>query len=81
MELEPLELPKGVTGIGPRITPDTVLQSVATALHLTTQPIIGQTAPKNELKNNPGVFLNPEQPLIEVKYIITCYLHFTCMYN
>jgi hypothetical protein len=65
IELETLDLPKGVSGVGPGIAPDTVLQSVATALHLTNQPILGQTGPKNGLDTNPGVFLNPEQPLME----------------
>ena len=66
IELEVLDLPKGVSGIGPRVQPDTVLQSVATALHLTNAPILGQTGPKTGLETNPGVFLNPEQPLMEV---------------
>jgi len=64
IELSALELPKGVAGVGPGIAPDTVLQSVATALHLTSAPILGQSAPKNGLQTNPGAYLNPDQPLI-----------------
>jgi methyl-CpG-binding domain protein 2 len=63
-ELVALDLPQGVSAVGPRITADTVLQSVATALHVTSQPVVGQTGSKVYLENNPGVFLNPEQPLI-----------------
>jgi len=65
IELEALDLPSGVHGVGPRIAPDTVLQSVATALHLTSLPILGQTGNQANLEKNPGVFLNPDQPLIQ----------------
>lgn len=44
---------------------ETILQSVATALHVSVQPVIGQTGPKSALDKNPGVFLNPEQPLVQ----------------
>jgi len=64
-ELESLELPKGVEAMGPHVANDTVLQSVATALHLNGQPITGQTANRTNLDSNPGVFVNPEQPLIQ----------------
>jgi len=66
-ELENLSLPKGVEGVGPNVGADTVLQSVATALHATNQPITGQTSSKDSLKSNPGVYINPEQPLIQVR--------------
>jgi len=65
VDIDDLDLPKGVQAVGPRINPDTVLQSVATALHTTGQPIVGQTGNKNNLDTNPGVYLNPEQPLIQ----------------
>jgi methyl-CpG-binding domain protein 2 len=65
-ELESLELPRGVEAVGPHLAPDTVLQSVATALHLNGQPITGQTGNRLNLETNPGVYLNPEQPLIQV---------------
>ena len=64
--LTPVDLPHGITAVGPRISADTVLHSVATALHVTTQPIVGQTANRSILDSNPGVYVNPEQPLIHV---------------
>ncbi|XP_076039831.1 methyl-CpG-binding domain protein 2 isoform X2 [Oratosquilla oratoria] len=59
-----VELPSALKAIGPSIADDTVLQSLATALHLVNGPIVGQTGPKQSLKDNPAVFLNPEQPLV-----------------
>jgi len=64
-EIESLTLPKGVEPMGPHLTTDTVLQSVATALHVNGQPITGQTSNRVNLDNNPGVYVNPEQPLIQ----------------
>ena len=43
-------------------------QSLATALHVLNGPITGQTGPKQSLDKNPGVFINPEQPLVAVIY-------------
>lgn len=63
--LDVLDLPKGVEPVGPNINADTVLQSVATALHCNGQPITGQTMPRPNLETNPGVYINPEQPLIQ----------------
>lgn len=57
-------LPKYVKPLGPFNTDATIIQSLATALHVSSQPIIGQNGPKLEILENPGVFLNPEQPLI-----------------
>lgn len=65
MPLDHLDLPKGVEPVGPNIRPDTVLQSVATALHCNGQPITGQTMPRPNLETNPGVYINPDQPLIQ----------------
>lgn len=55
--------------MGPHVTEDTILQSVATALYVSTQPVTGQTGPKLALEKNPGVFLNPEQPLVQAVQI------------
>lgn len=63
--LDNLELPRGVEPVGPNIHVDTVLQSVATALHVNGQPITGQTMPRPNLDTNPGVYINPDQPLIQ----------------
>uniref|UniRef100_A0A1B6BY16 MBD domain-containing protein n=1 Tax=Clastoptera arizonana TaxID=38151 RepID=A0A1B6BY16_9HEMI len=64
-ELRAMELPKGLKAVGPHVTEETLLQSVATALHVSNQPITGQTGSKSSLDKNPGVFINPEQPLVQ----------------
>ncbi|XP_068622580.1 methyl-CpG-binding domain protein 2 isoform X2 [Battus philenor] len=57
-------LPKYIKPLGPFTTDATTIQSLATALHVSSQPITGQTGSKQTILENPGVFLNPEQPLI-----------------
>ncbi|CAG9861277.1 unnamed protein product [Phyllotreta striolata] len=63
-EFEAMELPKGLKPVGPNVTEDTIIQSVATALHVSSQPVTGQTSTKSLLEKNPGVFLDPKQPLV-----------------
>lgn len=64
-EFGPIELPRGFKPIGPNVNNNTLLQSVATALHVNnSQAISGQTGSKSGLSANAGVFLNPEQPLM-----------------
>ncbi|XP_026481831.1 methyl-CpG-binding domain protein 2-like isoform X1 [Ctenocephalides felis] len=63
--LGPVELPKGLKAVGPHVSESTLLQSLATALHVSGQPVTGQTGSKSALGTNPGVFLNPEQPLVQ----------------
>ena len=65
-EFSSMDLPKSLKPVGPYVTEETLLQSVATALHVSTKPVTGQTGSKNSLERNPGVFLNPEQPLMQV---------------
>ncbi|XP_032668400.1 methyl-CpG-binding domain protein 3 isoform X2 [Odontomachus brunneus] len=64
-EFDAMDLPKNLKPVGPNITEETLLQSVATALHVSTNAVTGQTGPKAALEKNPGVFLNPEQPLVQ----------------
>ncbi|XP_011262114.1 methyl-CpG-binding domain protein 2 isoform X2 [Camponotus floridanus] len=64
-EFDGMDLPKNLKPVGPYITEETLLQSVATALHVSTQPVTGQTGSKTALEKNPGVFLNPDQPLVQ----------------
>lgn len=64
MALSAIELPKGLKPCGPNVNEETLLQSIATALHVCTQSVTGQTASKTCLTSNCGVFLNPEQPLM-----------------
>ncbi|KAG8041909.1 hypothetical protein G9C98_007213 [Cotesia typhae] len=64
-EFNGMDLPKTLKPVGPYITEETLLQSVATALHMSSQPVTGQTGSKTSLEKNPGVFLNPDQPLVQ----------------
>ncbi|XP_034940569.1 methyl-CpG-binding domain protein 3 isoform X3 [Chelonus insularis] len=64
-EFDAMDLPKNLRAVGPYITEETLLQSVATALHMSSQPVTGQTGSKTSLEKNPGVFLNPDQPLVQ----------------
>lgn len=66
-EFDAMDLPKSLKPVGPYITEETLLQSVATALHVSSQPVTGQTGSKTALEKNPGVFLNPDQPLVQVE--------------
>ncbi|KAG5886471.1 hypothetical protein JTB14_026731 [Gonioctena quinquepunctata] len=63
-EFDGMELPKGLKPVGPNVNEDTIIQSVATALHVSSQPVTGQTGTKTLLEKNPGVFLDPKQPLV-----------------
>lgn len=62
--LRNVDLPAALKAVGPNVEDQTVLQSLATALHLLPGPITGQTESKQYLDKNPGVFVNPNQPLI-----------------
>lgn len=64
-EFEAMELPKCLKPVGPNVTEETVIQSVATVLHVSAQPVTGQAGPKSDLGKNPGVFLDPKQPLMQ----------------
>ncbi|KAJ1522069.1 hypothetical protein ONE63_002382 [Megalurothrips usitatus] len=70
LELDAMELPKGLRPVGPHVGDETLLQSVATALHMSTQPVTGQTGSRSALDRNPGVFLNPEQPLVQAVQVV-----------
>ncbi|CAG9808148.1 unnamed protein product [Chironomus riparius] len=63
-EFASIDLPKQLKTVGPNIREQTLFQSVATALHTSLHPVTGQTSPKNALTTNPGVFVNPDQPLL-----------------
>ncbi|XP_003250634.1 methyl-CpG-binding domain protein 2 isoform X4 [Apis dorsata] len=53
-EFDGMDLPKSLKPVGPYITEETLLQSVATALHVSSQPVTGQTGSKTALEKNPG---------------------------
>lgn len=59
-----IDLPKQLKPVGPHVKDQTLFQSVATALHTSMHPVTGQTSSKTSLSTNPGVFVNPDQPLL-----------------
>lgn len=63
-ELGAMELPRGLKPVLGPVSEGTVVQSVATALHVCQGAVTGQTGPKAALDKNPGVYLDPRQPLV-----------------
>uniref|UniRef100_A0A3Q2CVN5 Methyl-CpG binding domain protein 2 n=1 Tax=Cyprinodon variegatus TaxID=28743 RepID=A0A3Q2CVN5_CYPVA len=59
--LHAMELPKGLQGIGPDSSDDVLLSAIASALHMSSTPITGQTSVAAE--KNPTIWLNTAQPL------------------
>ncbi|XP_068107441.1 methyl-CpG-binding domain protein 2-like isoform X2 [Hyperolius riggenbachi] len=59
--IKPMELPKGLQGVGPGNTEDTLLAAIASALHTSSAPITGQLSAAVE--KNPSIWLNTSQPL------------------
>uniref|UniRef100_A0A3B3BDZ3 Methyl-CpG binding domain protein 2 n=2 Tax=Oryzias melastigma TaxID=30732 RepID=A0A3B3BDZ3_ORYME len=59
--LRTMELPKGLQGVGPDPSDDTLLSAIASALHMSSAPITGQTSVAAE--KNPAIWLNMSQPL------------------
>lgn len=57
-------------GVGPDLTEETLLRSIATALHVSGQAIVGQTNSRIAFDKNPSVYINPEQPLVQVVFHI-----------
>lgn len=49
--LGPVELPKGLKAVGPHVSESTLLQSLATALHVSGQPVTGPFIYKNIYNN------------------------------
>lgn len=63
-ELSAMELPRGLKPVLGPVSEGTVVQSVATALHVCQGVVTGQTGPRAALDKNPGVYLDPRQPLV-----------------
>lgn len=55
--------------VGPNMSEETLLRSIATALHIHSLPITGQIGPKDPLEKDPGVYVNPGQPLVQAMVI------------
>ncbi|XP_022105192.1 methyl-CpG-binding domain protein 2-like [Acanthaster planci] len=68
--LQSMELPEGLFAVGPDMKEESLVQSIASSLHLSTQPIMGQTGSQNQIEKNPGVYLNTEQPPC-MKFLVT----------
>ncbi|KAL0963231.1 hypothetical protein UPYG_G00351450 [Umbra pygmaea] len=66
--LRSMELPKGLTGVGPDTSDETLLSAIASALHMSSSPITGQTSSAAE--KNPAIWLNTSQPLCKA-FIVT----------
>ncbi|KAI8479694.1 methyl-CpG-binding domain protein 2-like isoform X2 [Branchiostoma floridae x Branchiostoma belcheri] len=60
-----MELPKSLEGLGPGWNDETLLQSIASSLHLSNNPITGQTTAPSTVEKNPAVWLNTDQPLMK----------------
>ena len=59
-------------GIAPELVKqENLLHSIAAALHLSSQPITGQTATPAQLQRNPAVSVNVEQPLMQVSWSLS----------
>ncbi|XP_041825415.1 methyl-CpG-binding domain protein 2 isoform X2 [Melanotaenia boesemani] len=59
--LRTMDLPKGLQAVGPDPSHDTLLSAIASALHMSSTPITGQTSVAAE--KNPAIWLNTSQPL------------------
>uniref|UniRef100_A0A8D2Q3P5 Methyl-CpG binding domain protein 2 n=2 Tax=Varanus komodoensis TaxID=61221 RepID=A0A8D2Q3P5_VARKO len=66
--IKSMELPKGLQGVGPGNSDETLLSAVASALHTSSAPITGQLSAAVE--KNPAVWLNTSQPLCKA-FIVT----------
>ncbi|KAM9328927.1 methyl-CpG-binding domain protein 2 [Gastrophryne carolinensis] len=66
--IKPMELPKGLQGVGPGNNEETLLSAIASALHTSSAPITGQLSAAVE--KNPSVWLNTSQPLCKA-FIVT----------
>ncbi|GIY48159.1 methyl-CpG-binding domain protein 2 [Caerostris darwini] len=62
--IKTFELPPKIKAVGLQLGDETILRSIATALHINEHPITGQNKPKALLDKNPGVFINSTQPLV-----------------
>lgn len=59
-----ISLPKNIKTFGPDTDNSTAIRSIAAALQLSGQGIVGQADTK-VLDKNPCVFINPDQPLVQ----------------
>jgi len=60
----PMALPEIIKSVGLGVDGNILLASISTALHMAAEPIYGQNGKQEIIEKNPGVFLNPGQPLM-----------------
>lgn len=57
-----------ISGLGPELSTENILQSISAALHLSNFPIVGQHHQKvSSVQKNPGVHIDVNQPHIQVR--------------
>uniref|UniRef100_A0A8C0U7C6 Methyl-CpG-binding domain protein 2-like n=1 Tax=Cyanistes caeruleus TaxID=156563 RepID=A0A8C0U7C6_CYACU len=66
--IKSMELPKGLQGVGPGASRESLLSAVASALHSGSAPITGQNS--LAVEKNPGIWLNTAQPLCRA-FVVT----------
>ncbi|XP_067114293.1 LOW QUALITY PROTEIN: methyl-CpG-binding domain protein 2 [Osmerus mordax] len=66
--LRTMDLPKGLQSLGPDTTDRTLLSAIASALHMSSAPITGQSSTAAE--KNPAIWLNTSQPLCKA-FLVT----------
>ncbi|XP_016358827.1 methyl-CpG-binding domain protein 2-like [Sinocyclocheilus anshuiensis] len=69
--LRTMDLPRGLQSMGPDSTDETLLSAIASALHMSSAPITGQTSSAAE--KNPSIWLNTSQPLCKA-FTVTDYM-------
>lgn len=55
-----------LTGVGPELTTENILQSISAALHISSSPVVGQGNNRATVAKNPGVNIDVYQPHIQV---------------
>ncbi|XP_067929332.1 methyl-CpG-binding domain protein 3-like isoform X2 [Watersipora subatra] len=64
-DLTSIVLPSKIKGIGPDMTNENLLHSIAAALHLNHSPVVGQSQSVTKFAKSPTVHINTSQPLIQ----------------
>lgn len=60
-----MTLPRNIQGVGPNLSDENLLQSIAAALHVSSHSVTGQTGSKSLIQKNAAVHINADQPLIQ----------------
>lgn len=57
------------SGIGLNLSTENLIQSIAAALHMGNQPVVGQSQSAAKFIKNPTVHINTNQPLVQVRIV------------